>query len=100
MPMCELMARRALLGMVALLVLRGVLLWLLVPVAACIWLLLARPLRRHGVGLGAFLGWFDLNLVACLQRSVCRPFLEARSPWVHPRDLPHITHRVRIIDPA
>ena len=94
------MARRIPLGSVALLVVRGVLLWLVVPVGACVWLILALPLRRHGVGFGAFFGWVDLNLLAFLRRSLFRPISETRPDWVHPRELTRITHRLRILDPA
>ena len=84
-----------------LLLVRGVLLWLVVPIAVVVWLvgglLLFRP---RGISLARFLGWVDLNLVACLQRSVLRPVFRARVSWVHPREMPNVTHRVRPLDPA
>jgi hypothetical protein len=87
-------------GAVGFLVVRGMLLWLVVPAGACVWLVLAVPLRRRSVGMGAFVGWCDLNLIALLHRVGLRPHTAERRPWVHPRELPEIDHRVRFLDPA
>jgi hypothetical protein len=94
------MGPKVLLGTIALLVFRGMLLWLVLPPAVLTWLIVAPYARRRGVSLGAVLGWVDLNLVACLQRSVLRPLAVTRMPWTHLHELPYITHRVRLLDPA
>lgn len=78
----------------SLLVMRGVLLWLVVPAAYLTWLPISIWPRRRGVNLGQFLGWVDLNLVACLQRTVLRPLFRAPIDWVPVRLMPGVTHRV------
>jgi len=83
-----------------LLLVRGVLLWVVVPVSAVVWLCLAIRLRRRGVGLGRFLGWVDLNLVAALQRTVLRPFFPSPLRWTRWREIETVTHRVGRLDPA
>jgi hypothetical protein len=83
-----------------LLSLRGVLLWLLVPLVAMCWLPLAFPLRRKGVTFGRFLGWADLNLVAALERSILRPLVRQPIQWTPARAMLEVTHRVGWLDPA
>lgn len=62
-------------GGVAFRVLRGVLLWLVVPVGF-IWWLVAWPwFRSRRVRLGQLLGRVDLNLIATISRSLFRPLL-------------------------
>jgi hypothetical protein len=50
---------------VTLLLLRGVLLWLVIPVATCLWIIVRTVGRHRRLKLGQFLGWADLNLTAC-----------------------------------
>lgn len=78
----------------ALLAIRGVLLWVMIPLATLFWLPSSFWLRRRGIDLGRFLGWTDLNLVACLQRTILRPLFRAPLPWVPARSMPQVTHRV------
>jgi len=85
---------------VALLLVRGVLLWIVVPLAFVCWLLLAIPLHRRGVTLGKFLGWVDLNLVALLGRTILRPIVRTSKSWVPVSAMPEVTHRLRFLDPA
>jgi hypothetical protein len=85
---------------VALLLVRGVLLWIVVPLAFVCWLLLAIPLRRRGVTLGKFLGWVDLNLVAFLGRTILRPIVRRPLNWVPVSEMPEVRHRLRAQDPA
>jgi len=54
-----------------LLLVRGVLLRLVVPLATVTRLLLRPAMQRRAVGLGSFIGWADLNLIAALQRVAC-----------------------------
>lgn len=79
---------------------RGVLLWIVVPLAFVCWLLAAIPLRRRGVTLGKFLGWVDLNLVAFLGRTILRPIVRTPLDWVPASEMPEVTHRLRFQDPA
>ena len=83
-----------------LLLLRGVLLWAVVPLAMCMWPFAYPSLQRSGVGLGQFLGWVDLNLMACLSQIVLRPLFREPVPWVGWREMPHVTHRLQFIDAA
>jgi len=66
-------SRGAVTASLTLLLFRGVLLWLVVPVATCVWVMLA-VLRRRPAGLGQFLGWVDLNLIAALNERRCVRF--------------------------
>jgi hypothetical protein len=47
----------------AVLLLRSLLLWVVVPLAMLAWVVSSGWLRRRGVTAGQFLGWIDLNLV-------------------------------------
>ncbi len=84
----------------ALLLIRGVLLWAVIPLATCAWLPAALWLRRRGVRLGHFLGWVDLNLMAFLARVVLRPFFRAPPAWVPASAMGTVTHRVTGLDLA
>jgi hypothetical protein len=91
---------RLVVGGSMLLLIRGVLLWLVVPLAVLLWVILAGQLRRRGVGLGRFLGWVDLNLIAFLQRTALRPFFAEPIQWISPRGMSTVTHRLRWLDLA
>ena len=84
---------------VAHLLLRGVLLWVVVPVATCVWIMLAAG-RHRPAGLGQFLGWVDLNLTAGLQRTALRPLFGAHPQWTPWSEVGQVTHRVRLLDPV
>lgn len=85
-------------GTFLLLLLRGVLLWIVMPLTIVSWLLLL-PLRiiRTSQGhvafpsLGAYLAWSDALLVAALTRTVLRPFLdiEPRPDFPRSREEPY-----------
>jgi hypothetical protein len=83
----------------ALLLVRGVFLWLLVPLGVCLWLVMVL-VGRADVGLGELLGWMDLNLVASLQRSVFRPFYRERGSWIPFSKIHDVAHRIGFTDPA
>jgi len=87
-------------GGVALLFARGVLLWIAVPLAACVWLASWPRLRRRNVGLATFVAWVDLNLIALLERTLLRPFFRVRADWVPWSALASVTHRIRWLDPV
>lgn len=78
-----------------LLLLRGVLLWVIVPIGLVVWMIVGGSLRRRGVGCGQFLSWLDLNLIAMIERTVLRPLVRAPFPWTPAADLPRVTHRIR-----
>lgn len=83
-----------------LLLLRGILLWVVVPLSVCVWPFVYIPLRRSRVRLGQFLGWVDLNLMAALSQIVLRPLFRDPVPWVAWGEMAGVTHRVRLIDAA
>ena len=83
-----------------LLLVRGVLLWLVVPVAAISWLLLWPVMKRRDVSLGSFIGWADLNLMAALERGLFGPFVKEPLGWTPWREMRDVTHRVRFGDPV
>lgn len=77
------------------LVIRGVLLWILVPLAVISWIVLFWITKAS---LGACLGWFDLNLNALLQRVVLRPLI--RNPpasWVALSKMISTEHRIAFL---
>ena len=80
-----------------LLVIRGILLWVLVPVGCVAWLLTILWTRRP---LGEFLGWLDSNLVVLLERSVLRPFFpQPTQNWVPASRMSTVKHRIGVLDP-
>lgn len=83
-------------ALLIMLLVRGVLLWIVVPVAA-VWWLIAIPVdaivRKPYVGLGQTIGWADLNLIALLTLGHSAPFVS----W---SQASKVKHRVSIIDPA
>lgn len=78
----------------ALLFVRGLMLWLVVPIAVLTWPFAALASKSR-LGLGVYLGWIDLNLIAALQR-----LLLARKPvkWTSFRTIGEVTHRVGRLD--
>ena len=75
----------------AILPLRGFLLWLVIPVGFVAWLAYFRWTRS--ASLRQCLKWFDLNLVALLQRLLKRSTIEPDVPWVPSRMMPSVTLR-------
>ena len=59
---------------ILLLTVRGVLLWVVLPVGCVAWVLGALRLHQRGITIGQFLGWIDINLIALIQHSLLRPF--------------------------
>jgi hypothetical protein len=77
------------------LVIRGVLLWIAVPVAVIAWAVIFWMTKAR---LGACLGWFDLNLNALIQRVILRPFI--RKPpalWVPLSGMATTEHRIAFL---
>jgi len=84
-------------GLLAFLI-RGVLLWLVVPVAALVWLFVGHSLRRRGVVFWQYVGWVDLYLIWFLQNTVLRPLYRRTLARPRVRDIPTTNHRVRYLD--
>ena len=82
----------------ALLLARGLLLWLVLPLT-CLWWLLGLPLwRRRSVTLAQLMGWTDLNLIACLERGPLRIFIRNPLKWISITDASRVDHRVNLLD--
>jgi hypothetical protein len=92
---------RRLFGLTVLLLIRGALLWVVVPLAAVLAVVVKRWRRLAGrpVKFGQVIGWVDLNLIAALQRSILRPISPERVEFVGWSRLSAVTHRVGITDP-
>ena len=79
---------------------RGVLLWPVVPLAFCLWILLLLPRAVFGssyVSPGKVIAWADLNLTAAIGLLLLRPLGKDVhfTPW---SALETIEHRVSIVD--
>jgi hypothetical protein len=88
------------LAWVALLLVRGALLWIVVPVTALGWAVSFAWLWGSGITLAKALGWSDLNLIAAIQRTSLRPWFRRRQAWVPVGDIPTVEHRLSWLDPA
>jgi hypothetical protein len=93
-------AMRVGVGIVLLLCIRGVLLWIVWPVAGAIWLvrLPAGIVRRRRVRLWQIAGWLDANLIAALERTLLRPLVDERSAFASWREVGNITERPTLRD--
>jgi len=93
------------LGAVALftlLVVRGLLLWLVIPIALLGWLVtspIRLILRKPYITAGKLIGWADINLTAGIGQMLLRPFGRSSefTPW---SKVLSVEHRVSIIDPC
>jgi hypothetical protein len=92
--------RNSAIGGFALLLIRGVLLWLVVPLATLSWLVVRVGGRARAITLGQFLGWMDVNLIACIQRTIVRPLVRFPVDRVPASDMRQVTHRLCAIDPV
>jgi hypothetical protein len=81
----------------AALVIRGVLLWVVVPTAIVAWFVAALPLAIRGTRVGPrhFVRWCDLQLIAAVCRLV---HLEPGPPFVGLTSARVDAHRVRLGD--
>ena len=83
----------------SLLTVRGILLWLIVPISFLVWIVGALWLIPKGATLGRFLGWVDSNFVLVIERTLLRPFFVERThPWVYFSDISSVTHRISRLD--
>jgi hypothetical protein len=82
-----------------LLTVRGLLLWVVLPLGCVAGVLVAPWLHKRGIKFGQFLGWIDINLIALVQRSLLRPFYrKVPPPWVPATEMSGVKHRVGMID--
>jgi len=84
----------------AMLLVRGVLLWLVIPLTALAWLLGLPFWRKQGANVEQLIGWADLNLIAFLQRGPLRLFVRNPLMWTPISDVSKVDHRVSFLDPA
>lgn len=84
-----------------LLVVRGCLLWLVIPLAFFGWLAVS-PIRvllnKQYIALSKLIGWADMNLTAAIGKILVRPF-GRRSEFTPWSKVLSVEHRVSIIDP-
>ncbi len=84
-----------------LLVVRGWLLWLVMPIAFLVWLVMS-PIRltlpKPYITPRKLIGWADMNLCAVIGQVLVRPFGRRSdfTPWSR---VLSVEHRVSIIDP-
>ena len=78
---------------------RGLLLWIVVPVASVVWVLGWPFWRRRQVAFAQMLGWADLNLAAALMRVPFGPLVQNPLPWCPMDEAGAVTHRVAFTDP-
>lgn len=90
----------AVVGGVAFLLVRGVLLWLVVPVGFVWWLVAWPWFRSRRVRLGQVLGWLDLNLIAAISHTAFRPLLRQPARYWTTDEMATVTHRILGTDPA
>lgn len=87
-------------AMLVMFLVRGLALWVVVPVFALTWLLALPLFLSKEIPLGALLGWGDPNLIALIQRVLLRPWMYHLIEWTPPSRMADVTHRVRWFDPA
>jgi hypothetical protein len=88
-------------ALLVLLVVRGLLLWLVIPIAFLGWLVMLPirlALRKPYITPGKLIGWADMNLSAAIGQVLVRPFGRRSdfTPWSR---VLSVEHRVSIIDP-
>jgi hypothetical protein len=78
-------------------ILHGLFMWIVVPFGVVAWVLVHTWLQK--ADFGECLGWYDLNLVAFLQRVLLRPITrEPSARWVPVGKMTEVTHRVWLFD--
>lgn len=82
----------------ALLLARGVLLWLVIPLAALAWLIGLPFWRKREARMEQLIGWSDLNLIAFLQRGPFRLFIRNPLKWTPASEVSRVEHRVTLFD--
>jgi hypothetical protein len=91
--------RAGVVGSVLVLVIRGVLLWAIVPLTFAVWLLTLLWSIPRKIRFGAMLGWVDINFLMILTRGPLRfLFRESQLDWVPLRDMAAVRHRVWFSD--
>jgi len=84
----------------ALLYVRGVLLWVVIPLGVVVGIFMSPWLFARHITYGQFLGWIDVNMIVALRRSIFRPFfVTPGQSWIRPRDMAGVKHRIGLLDP-
>ena len=84
-----------------LLVVRGWLLWLVIPITFLVWLVMSPirlTLRKPYITPGKLIGWADMNLTVAIGQMLAGPFGQRSdfTPW---SKVLSVEHRVSIVDP-
>lgn len=80
---------------VLLLTLRGLLLWIVIPLGALAWLVSVAWTRRS---LAVFLRWSDINLIALLESTILRPIFPQPVRWFTLKEVADLRHRIGTFD--
>ena len=80
---------------VILLTLRGLLLWIVIPLGTLAWLVSVAFTRRS---LAVFLRWSDANMVSVLESTILRPLFPQPVRWFTLREAADVRYRVRASD--
>lgn len=83
---------------VILLSVRGILLWVVIPVATLLWAPIQLTYWDKRITVGQVIAWADINFIALIQHTILRPLNTKPLAWIPARELPNIKHRVKIID--
>ena len=86
-------------GLLLLLAIRGVLLWIMIPLGIVAWGVTMPWQLKQEISLGQFLGWADNNLTVILERSALRPLFPVQThPWISARNISNVKHRIGKLD--
>lgn len=86
-------------GAILFLIVHGVLLWVVIPIGALLWVASFQWLGASRVSLGNFLGWFDNNVAFVLVRGPFRVFFPNTSiAWVPASERRKVSYRVSGLD--
>jgi hypothetical protein len=86
-------------GGLLLLFVRGLLLWIVVPIGFIAWAATCPWQIKRKVALGQFFGWIDSNMIIAIERSVLRPFFAAPTHrWVPIKDRDQVKNRIGVLD--
>lgn len=82
-------------GLILATLLHGLVVWILVPLEALVWIFGCYWFLKHGAGLGRFLGWMDTNLWLLLLGVIFFATEEGKQLEEIPfGDIEKVTHRL------
>ena len=86
-------------GALALLAIRGFLLWLVIPLGTLAWAVSFQALRTPAVTLGAYLGWIDNNIAFLLVNGpFSMSFPNSPVRWIPSANRAAVKHRIGFSD--